>query len=333
MVYLLCSDCFNDLGLRRTAEAIGSKIPKVCRQCGSRTGKKLNLAKLEHVLTEFFWNGTYWRTEFGGANRLASNEYRYGQHEVRFAPWVADDARLIEEALKIGIFHYGPQLWRIGEVVPLIDLRSDATRGEAAKAIVARFPTVTVDASFEFYRMRLGIDDDRQMSVAEYDSPPDQFLGNGRLDSLRLPILYGSRDVEACFHECRVTIPDECFVARLRPAMELKLLNFCAEIDDDAPTPFDSINVAMMYIFSAEAHSYPISRSLAEAAYNVGVDGIVYPSYFSLLRTAQSENVALFGRPIKERKLELLGINRMYLTGARYEFRFGPIFDQSIDEE
>ncbi|WP_429183346.1 hypothetical protein, partial [Aeromonas rivipollensis] len=37
--------------------------------------------------------------------------------------------------------------------------------------------------------------------------------------------------------------------------------------------------------FLAKSHSYEISRAIALAARGAGFDGIIYPSFFSLIRT------------------------------------------------
>lgn len=83
--------------------------------------------------------------------------------------------------------------------------------------------------------------------------------------------------------------------------------------------------MAIHMLFLARAHSYEISRAIALSASAAGFDGVIYPSFFSLIRTGghpfetayglsprrfhpQSEeydraftipNSALFGRPLE----------------------------------
>ncbi len=102
-------------------------------------------------------------------------------------------------------------------------------------------------------------------------------------------------------------------------------------------------------LFLAGKHSYDIAREIAKAAHAAGYDGIVYPSYFSLLRTGGMPfetafglsrrhlptlmdaekakiigNVALFGRPIEEGKVSARCINKLILSRVEYAFHFGP---------
>jgi hypothetical protein len=81
-----------------------------------------------------------------------------------------------------------------------------------------------------------------------------------------------------------------------------------------------------------------------------GFDGLIYPSYFSLMRTgsmpfttsfgishrriphfAENEkakiiaNFALFGRPIEKGYVQVKCANGLILSQAKYEFHFGPV--------
>jgi hypothetical protein len=86
------------------------------------------------------------------------------------------------------------------------------------------------------------------------------------------------------------------------------------------------------------------------AAYKAGFQGLIYPSYFSLLRVGtmplptaygisyrrfpsqqQYEeakaipSLAIFGRPIESGSVEVQCINRLILSRVGYEFHFGPV--------
>ena len=185
----------------------------------------------------------------------------------------------------------------------------------------------------------------------QFDSPPIPAEPEkaGRLDSSDLPVLYGSPDLQTCLHECRVTVEDVLFVATLRPARELKLLDLTAFPDEPERTPFEDLDHAVAMLFLAGSHAYPISRAIARAARNAGYDGLVYPSFFSMLRNGmlpfdtsyglsnRSElalkdreaakmipNLAIFGRPIQEDVLTVTSINRVILRQAAYVVHFGP---------
>ena len=89
---------------------------------------------------------------------------------------------------------------------------------------------------------------------------------------------------------------------------------------------------------------------IAIRAYDNGYDGIIYPSYFSLLQTGaipfetvlgmstrtiakltQREkaktirNLGLFGRPIENNNVDVLSINRIILRKVIHQYHFGPV--------
>ena len=206
---------------------------------------------------------------------------------------------------------------------------------------------VTYCTNEVFYRLRKKPTD--PAAASEYDSPPDSFLGTYRLDSPSLPILYASQDLEVCIHECRVSVEDELYVGTLRPLRKLQLLDLTEVVQDDA-TEFESIDIAIHMLFLAGAHSYEISREIAIAANAARLNGIVYPSYFSVVRTGRMPietaygislrrfkgheahakaqiipNLALFGRPVRTGSVSVECVNRLVLTRIMYDGVFGPV--------
>lgn len=196
--------------------------------------------------------------------------------------------------------------------------------------------------------LRLRRNPTRLTDPSEYDTPPPGRRGNGRLGTEAFPVLYASQDVQVCVHECRVTVEDELYMATLAPLRNLRLLDLTAVLGDET-TDFDSLNMAVHMLFHAAPHSYPACRAIACAASRAGYDGVVYPSYFSSVRTgarpfdtaygisvrrfpsfrdharAQSiPNVAVFGTPVQEGLLQVDGINRLVLRRVLYDVHFGP---------
>ncbi len=134
----------------------------------------------------------------------------------------------------------------------------------------------------KFYRLRKNPDDPSQHN--QYDSPPPE-LSNGRLDTPMSPALYSSPDLQTCLHECRVTAEDELFVVTLSPKRDLELLDLAALLNEPSEvTDFESLDHAINMLFLAGEHSYPITQDVFRAARSAGFDGLVYPSYFSMLR-------------------------------------------------
>jgi hypothetical protein len=321
---LLCSDCFTDQGLQIEARKLGASSRRACKNCGSVSGHKLNRTAIEQLAQNFFVYGSFVRSEYGGARVLYLTSWNPNHRDVRFPNWLDRDAALIESTIELGFQYYGPATWRFGEIEPLEVLKDATTRSAAAADVVKRFPRCTLLANTTFYRLRKGIPWRQQSDAGQYDSPPAGCSSSGRLESPGLPLLYGSQDLEICVHECRTTKSDECHLATLRILRPLELLDLCESIDNDGPTPFESLYLAIQFIFSAEEHSYEIARAIAKAAHNAGLDGIIYPSYFSSLRGSSIPNIGLFGYPIADGKVDLVSANRLILETAEYTVRLGP---------
>jgi hypothetical protein len=162
--------------------------------------------------------------------------------------------------------------------------------------------------------------------------------------------MYGSQDLPVCVHECRVAAEDDLFVATLSPTKSLKLLDLTELLQEKDVTEFESLDMAVHMLCLAGHHSYSISRQIALAAQAARYDGLIYPSYFSLLRTGGMpfetvygishrrihslaarekaktiDNLALFGHPIADRKVSVECINRLILRRVDHNFHFGPV--------
>ncbi len=344
---LLCSNCFNDEGLRLSGAAIGQRDMSKCPNCGSQDGRKLNRKSVAVLAQQFFVWGTIKRLDYGASPLVQFNKRQ--PTSIAVAPWLEPDLRLIGKTLQIGFFGYGPRLWMVGEVEPLKALQEHNSRAEVISRILNEYPGRILGTDECFYRLRKAPahpDDFR-----EYDPPPDEKLGEGRFDGAELPILYGSQDLEVCVHECRVTADDEVYIATLVPNKRLRLLNLAEPLwEEEHLTEFESLDIAVHMLFLAGRHSYEISRDIATAAKKCGFDGLVYPSYFTLLRTGATpfettfglshrrlpgareharkntiSNLALFGRPLTEGSVTVRCINRVSLNKVAYKLHFGPV--------
>lgn len=341
---VLCSKCFRNEGLRLDAVNLGWAGNDVCPNCSSRDGAKLCARRAERLAYRFFVVGSLHRTKYGGAPVIQFNSNR--KTELDANSFHGDDAMLLSKVLHIGFFYYGPPLWAFGEVEPLKALGSPEIRGPVIERILTEYPSFTLTPEQTFYRLRKGVT--QPGAPAEYDSPPDAYCGRGRLDSPDLPILYGSADLQLCTHERRVTVEDQLYFATLKPTRSLTLLNLTALLNENVSS-FESLDMAVHLLFFAPSDSYPITRAIANAAVQAGFDGIIFPSYFSLLRTGSPfletayglstrrfpgtaeyesrkivENIGLFGRPIADGRVEVSCINRLYLRKAVYDLGFGP---------
>jgi hypothetical protein len=346
--FLLCSNCFVDEGLRIDSWKHGTEHKGDCPNCKSPDGKKLTKEGVLGLAHRFFVSGTTIRFDYGAAPRVQFNEQHYGKGDIAASPWLTNDVKLIEDAGGIGFFHYGPRLWMVGEVEPLKALQDPATRHHIIERVLKEYPERSLAKGSLFYRVRLN--PKRVAEPDEYDSPPLPVAGGGRLNSVGMAVMYGSQDIDICIHECRATVEDDLYVATLTPTRDLRLLDLTAVLKEEV-TEFESLDMAIHMLFLATSHSYEISRDIAMAVRDVNFDGVIYPSYFSLLRTGgrpfettfglslrrfhpQAEdyakaytipNFALFGRPIEQGSVAVKCINRMVLTQIGYLGNFGPV--------
>jgi hypothetical protein len=344
--YIACSSCFSDQGLRLDAQSIGEPSTDACINCGRMEGQKLTKETLTRLAHRFFVWGSFHRTEYGGAPVIEFNSKRKGG-EVDFPQPLANDAALIERLCEIGFFYYGPRLWMIGEVEPLKQLQDTTARNSIVKRIVKEYPSKLLDPDMLFYRVRKA--PAKPESHSEYDSPPKGVAGNGRLDSEDFPVLYASPDMEVCVHECRFSAEDELYVATLSTTKSLRLLNLTALLNEEE-SEFESLDISVNMLFLASKNSYEIARAIAVGARDEGFDGLIYPSYFSELRTGVMPlrttygisnrmisqyqkveealaipNYAIFGRPIEDGKLAVCSINKIIMSRVEYGFHFGPV--------
>ena len=346
--FVACSDCFLNEGLRLDAERLGESNSSTCPRCTKADGRKLTSDRLITLAQHFFVWGSVHKCTYGAAPVVQFNDLR--KTDIAMPGSLRADASLLEDVLGIGFFLYGPRFWMVGEIEPLKRLQEEESRKEVIDRILREYGSKRLTEKDQFYRIRKNPVSPSDSS--QYDSAPTD-LSNGRLDTPERPVLYVSPDLQTCLHECRVTAEDDLFVATLKPTRDLELLNVAALLDEpEEASEFESLDLALNMLFLAGEHSYPISRAISWAARCAGFDGIVYPSYFSMLRNGVkpfettygmshrmipqyrefeesklSSNFAIFGRPIEEGLLEVSCINRVVLSMVIYSVHFGPVFD------
>ena len=343
--FIACSNCFVDEGLRLDAEHLGADDHSLCPRCAANNGRKLTSDRLATLAQSFFVWGSPRRFDYGSAPRTQYNRRR--KTDMDLPSSLSADAAVFEDALGIGFFLYEPRFWMFGEVEPLKELQCAQSRSAVIERILREYGSRTLTVQDTFYRIRKNPDEPSHRE--QYDSPPAE-LSNGRLNTPNLPALYASPDLQTCLHECRVTVEDDLFMATLRPTRDLKLLDVAALLDEPRKvSEFESLDLAVNMLFLAGTHSYPIARELSHAVRSAGFDGIVYPSYFSMLRNGAkpfettygiwhrripqyrkfeeakvSANFAVFGRPIHEGLVDVCCINRVVLSTVLYGVHFGP---------
>ena len=247
---LLCSNCFEDQGLKLDAQRLGKEATSYCPNCGSADGAKLTAELIKSLAYRFFVRGTMIRTEYGGAPHLQFNfEHRT---DIRPPRWLENDLRLLERAIHAGIFWYGPRLWMVGEIEPLKDLQDASKRPSVIQRILSEYPSQALSKSQLFYRLRKA--PSKPDDFNEYDSPPSGTLHSGRIDLNSLNVMYASPDLETCIHECRVTSDDDLYIATLAANKPLKLLDLTSHLTEAYNvTEFESLDLSLNMLFLAGA--------------------------------------------------------------------------------
>lgn len=341
---MICSECLNDEGLRLMAEKIGFLCTEPCKNCYSIKGVKLDIGRILQLADRFFRAGTMQRFDFGAAPAIIYNDMQ--ETSVIFDKILEKDAKLISEKTGIGFFHYGPRFWMFGETEPLKALQDESQKEKVIDEIIESYPSVIYNKNDKFYRLRKNPSSPE--CIEQYDTPPICY-GEGRLDTPELPIMYASLNLEVCIHECRSTADDEMYLATLNPVDELKLIDFSVLFEEEK-NEFESLDIAVFMLFMARSNAYPILRRISLSVMERGYDGIIYPSYFSMLHSGAEpfettygishrrintlreyeeskvqKNLALFGYPIKSGKVSVKRINKVFIRRVKYDIEFGPV--------
>lgn len=344
--FIACSECFKDPSFRYMVSMNGvSDDSQSCPNCHKFGGSKVGRSSLVMTMKMFFEQGSVVKAQYGGAPVLRLSYSGEPCHNIDSISSILNaDCRLLWDLTGVSIFEYGPRLCMLGENDVLSEL-DFGNRQYAINRIIEAYPSIELDSHKLLYRLR--VNPTNPSNEREYDTPPLSVPKEGRLDSDGLNVMYLSSDVEVCVHECRTSVDDNIYVATLRAKRNLRLLDLTAYFKEDC-TEFESLRLAVRYLFLAQSHSYPLTRELAKSIMKKGYDGLIYPSHFSSVRrgddhyldwdmglsryvydetyseSSQVRNYALFGFPIQEKKLEIVSINPLKITRAKYDFILCP---------
>jgi hypothetical protein len=240
---VLCSECFENEGIRVEADGLGTPSRESCQNCGSTRGKKLDLEKLRRLAYRFFVQGTIPHGTGGYVPILQYDERSddeddddIGMLEETIADW-----NLIKRHIGGRLFNNAPDLWRLG-ITDHYDDDLNVTEGTIS-GIVKQLSIREVPAGSKTYRIRIRRDEDASMlPSSEYDAPPATVKrAYGRFDDDKTPILYTSPNVEVCLHETRIVLTDEIYVATLVATQDLRLADLSGGYDQTPATPFEDL--------------------------------------------------------------------------------------------
>lgn len=293
---------------------------------------------VEELMHKFFVYGSVPPDVGGPAPLYQFNQYRY-PGEVTFATELDSDLRRISDFLKVGLFHYGPPLWRLGLTAHYQALRGYMDGGAGIQGdqrkklwqgILNRCSVRTIDPGANIFRVRKG-ETLPPALPGEFDAPPLGVATGGRYESKELTVFYGADDIETCLHESRVTLSDWIALANFTPTRPLRILDLTDGIDDSsAGTPFERVDILMRRLAFVGNEDYDLCRELAIEIHALRLDGFYFISYFAQAHHKSLRNIALFGHPVAAGKLRLVSVNRLRLASASYEYTFAPPNDTSL---
>lgn len=340
----ICTQCINNFGLRQVLEKHATIMQtENCQSCLRRGGYVIDDAVAEAGMHYFFVSGSI-PPETGGAAPL----YQFNAHQypgdIEFATELDADLRLLSDLLGVGLFHYGPALWRLGYTEHYQMLQGDGvdngpidgdSRKQLWDEIFSKCALRELEPGSLVFRVRRGNSLPPAMP-SKFDTPPKAAAGGGRYDSQDFPVFYGAPDIETCLHEARVTLADWISLATFTPTRPLRLVDLADGIDDSsAQTPFERVDILMRKLAFDGKQDYELCREMAMEIHARGFDGFYFTSYFSQAHHQNLKNTALFGCPAAEGKLRLISTNRVLLSAISYEYTFGPTNDNHlpIDDE
>jgi RES domain len=324
---VLCSECFEDDGLRYEARSFRRKTNDICQHCGARNGPKLTKFDAEDLARKFFSHATAPHTFQGFVPILkygVSKEYNID----RMLEPTRKDLSLLTEVTGFGVFYNAPRLFYLG-VTNHFDGPRGSLRTSTINDIVAKLFVTTVPAGTKVFRIRLNLSAEQKFLADQFDSPPiERARGFSRFDSKREPILYTSPSLLVCIHECRVTLADDIYAATLRTTRDLRMADLSENYyQPEDVNPFDDLR----YFFGGlmlSSRTYNNCRRIARAIRaDPTIDGIMYSSFFTNVIDAPAVNYGFFGYPVANGALEVSSINTIRIDKIDYEFALGPVFE------
>lgn len=321
----LCSKCFKNEGIKIEAYRLGTRENTACPNCGSKDGNKLSRPKIYALFKKFFVHGTASQNIGGYAPVLQLSNDPSAEY-VRFSSNIADDYELLKKYCGQVLYHYSAPLWHFGMTEHYNAIEDGGShRDWAIEEIIEQAQIVKLPVGSKIYRARINMPP-HSISAEQFDPPPFKRPESyDRFDNAEVRIFYAAFEIETCLHECRVTVADEIALATFKVKKELRILNLADSFSKEGElTPFESIECLMDGLCSSRLEEYDKCRFISSAIQKTDADGFKYKSYFSLVKERTLSNLALFGEPVKEQKVELESINRVKLERVDYEYSFGP---------
>lgn len=341
--FLACVNCFFNEGVRLTAQRFGVIARGACPRCASEEALKLTLDALSQLFEEFFCRGS--RRAIYAADHfclipVASRPSR----PVTFEPNTAKDYRSIVELTQHLLTNYGGRHTtthyrsRIDEIQHSLSPPSpmisegmveypSRSVGEQLDELLVAVPRLVLAPGTKIYRARRA--PKQPLRESEFDSPPASIKCSGRFNANATRTFYGALDVETCLMELKLT-PEEVahnvvVLATLETTSPLTLYDLGHQ---EARTNEEIWNTLHFLTLPNEDHYY-MSQALAQHIAGKSLSGFLSPTAMRFLtQNSSSRNVVLFGAPVQDGLLRVTSINRLNVFGVRYDYQFGPVWEE-----
>ncbi|WP_288385453.1 RES family NAD+ phosphorylase [uncultured Acinetobacter sp.] len=329
----ICTSCFENHGIKETALRVINKQADqvVCKSC-LKNGYALSNEKLLIIMNQFFVMGSIPPEVAGPAPIFQFNEYKY-PGDVQFLTELDADLKKITDATRVGLFHYGPPLWRLGYTNHYQSLVFDNVQGKDRdniwQAIISCCTEEILNVGYCIYRVRTG-ENLPPANSSEFDTPPQEYTKNGRFNSESTQIFYGASDIETCLHETRASLSDYIMLAKFSVEKPLKVLNLSRTNESKASTEFERVDLMLQRLSYVGKDEYSLCQELSREIKLRGYDGFITNSYFGQAHKKELLNISLFGYPVAEKKLKITSTNKLKITSIAYEYSYGPVNDNHV---
>ena len=256
------------------------------------------------------------------------------------------DYLLIRDLTGVGLFWYGPPLWRLGHSLlrekvearlkpdeyqwPL-SVGQETTLDDLWDEAITVLKPMLLEEGEKIFRARVLAKN--RLNAGEYDSPPPGFIKPCRFNDSTHQVFYGALDVETCLVELKLgpseLVRNEVTVARFALKRPLRVLNLCDIVRGDLDqSDFVERMALLSGLLFPHERDYFMTQSFSRHIEKRGFDGIMHPSAFRYIGNVESRNLVIFGSPVKDGRLELLDINAVTVGSFSYDLRFGPAYEQ-----
>ena len=346
---IVCSHCFKKYSLRMIAENTGVASDEPCPRCKSPNGKKLSEDGFLWLMTSYFENGSI---DLSVGNHQP--KYRIQETQEKTFETLALDSDLIQDCKMLheltghsvdlnysrladmGIWGFNADLKDITTQNPCDE--SFDRLDKLLSTAISKFKTITISPGSIIYRIKRNLTQDIDAETATVFDPqpsidtPDVFPSRDRFSASVIPVFYGAFDISTCLFECRTEYIEELTLGTFEVSRDLKLLDL-EELEDTITTSYEREDLGCFVSRMLYQREYALNNYFSVMAFRLGFQGLKYCSYFSKVRGNRLMNVAIFGTPIAEGKLQPICFDRLTIDNVEVKYSLGPVFQKEREKQ